>query len=169
MKIEVLKLGTLCQDIATELTGTLTHWVINLEMAVFYIFQPCGLNERGLPIAPVLLERARLKVKKADLEEVEVPFEILGSIVTDTASGYTGMATDFIRHRNGCFHVSIQPAGVIESTNTPIEKLDFDLRQCKGKRIIKQSPEVLKRSIESNPSPTRGVVRRAIPASLSRR
>lgn len=167
MKIKVLKLGTECQDIATQLTGMLTHWVLNLEKTVYYVFQPRGLNEDGLPVGKIFVEGARLKVQDADYEEVAVPFEILGSIVTDKASGFTGMAIEFVRHINGCFHVTIQPAGVVAKTNTPVKKIEIDLRQCKGGKIIELSPEMLKQSKELRPSPTGDDVLRAMPASLS--
>jgi hypothetical protein len=51
----------------------------------------------------------RLDIGENDFEMVEVPFEVFGTQVTDKASGFTGMATLFIRHINGCFHVEIQP------------------------------------------------------------
>jgi len=82
-----------------------------------------------------------------------VPIEILGTIVTDKPSGFTGMAIDFIRHINGCFHVTIQPKGLLKKNGNPIQKADFDLRQCTGKKIKELSESELKESKKKNPSP----------------
>jgi hypothetical protein len=96
----------------------------------------------------------RLIVSPEKFEEVEIPFEILGTTVTNKASGFSGMAVEFIRHINGCFHISIQPEGVLKATNTPICKAEFDLRECSGKMIAKMDEEQLKKSKVKNPSPT---------------
>jgi hypothetical protein len=155
MKITVLKLGTECTDKATGLKGTLTHWVFGLEQVVHYLLQPRGLDEKGQPVDRIFLCRERiLDAKDVDLEEVEIPYEILGTIVTDKASGFTGMATEFIRHINGCFHVAIQPKGVLPKDNSPIKSRDFDLRGCAGDKITELSETERKKSIEKTPSPT---------------
>jgi len=152
--LTVLKLGTECVDKATGLKGTLTHWAVDMGCRVRYLFQPRGLDDEGQPTGRLVLEEERLEVlSKDDFEEVEVPFEILGTIVTDKASGFTGMAIDFIRHINGCFHVSIQPKGILKKNGNPIQKSDFDLRQCTGKKIKELSEAELKESKNKNPSP----------------
>jgi len=155
MKIRVLKLGIACTDKATELKGTLTHWVINMEGFVNYLFQPRGLNEEGQPMDPIYLSVKRLdEVREDDFETVEVPFEIIGTKVTDKASGFTGMAVEFVRYINGCFHVSIQPKGINSETKIPIQKRDFDLRSCTGKKIVELSKPKLAKSKKRAPSPT---------------
>lgn len=166
MKIKALKLGTVCIDIATKLEGTLTHWVLDMDENIAYIFQPKGLADDGRPVKKHVLGLARLKVKPSDFEEVEVPFEILGSTVTANASGFTGMAVEFVRHINGCFHVTIQPAGVNKTTKTPVDKLDFDLRECTGPKIAKLSEPELKESKRERPSPTGDTFGDGMPASI---
>jgi hypothetical protein len=153
VKLRTLKLGTVCQDRATLLTGTLTHWLCDMDHCLQYLFQPRGLDNDGVPIKCLVLELSRLVVKEDDFEEVEVPFEILGTEVTDTATTFQGMAVEFIRHINGCFHVMIQPTGRNESTKQPFKKLDFDLRRCTGPKIIEFSEKELAKSIEKKPSP----------------
>lgn len=153
-KIEVIKLGTVCYDIATELDGTLTHWVVGMGCQVLYLFQPNGLDGEGQPVNNILLEIERLRYKREDLEKVEIPFEILGTIVKDKASGFTGMAVSFMRHINGCFHVYIQPKGVNAKTNSPIVRNDFDLRSCDGDMIKELNEKALARSKKKNPSPS---------------
>ena len=153
--LKLLKLGTRLNDRATLLTGTLTHWVIDMGQRVDYIFQPTGLNpENGSPLKHLSLEIERLEYSEENLEEVEIPFEILGSIVTDKASGFTGMAVGFVRHINGCFHVIIQPQGVLAKTNAPVCKSEFDLRQCEGEMITEMTDAELKKSKADKPSPS---------------
>jgi len=153
VKINVLKLGTTCIDKATELEGTLTHWAIDMGQRIDYLFQPKGLDERGLPVNKLILEEERLGITENDFETVDVPFDIIGSIVASKASGYTGMAIGFVRHINGCFHVVIQPKGISQKSGTPIQKCEFDLRECTGDKIIELSEKDLAQSKKDTPSP----------------
>ncbi len=132
-----------------------------------YIFQPKGLNEFGQPLPWIRLELERLETTDDMFEEVDVPVEILASQVTDNASGFTGMAVGFVRHINGCFHVAIQPKGVLEKTKTPVKRLDFDLRQCSGEMITKMTEEELAASKLSRPSPAGCVTDDGLPSSCS--
>lgn len=153
-KVKVLKLGVECGEKATGLMGTLTHWVINMGGVVDYVFQPKGLNEEGQPLKKLYLCLERLSVKEVNFETVEVPFEILGTQVTDRASGFNGMAIAFVRHFNGCFHVDIQPRGTLPKTGAPISSHDFDLRCCTGEKIIELTKPQLKKSRAERPSPS---------------
>ena len=165
MEIRVLKLGTVCLDKATQLKGTLTHCVLGMGPGIRYIFQPKGLDEEGQPVKRLIFEGERLEVSEEDFETIEVPFDILGSQVTDKASGFTGMAVKFIRHVNGCFHVAIQPKGVSPKTRMAIDENDFDLRGCIGEKIPSLTPSERKDSEEKRPSPAH-TVRENLPASL---
>ncbi|MCX6790110.1 MAG: hypothetical protein NTV60_01120 [Candidatus Kaiserbacteria bacterium] len=153
-RVQVLKLGTTCEDRATGLKGTLTHWIIQMSGVIDYVFQPKGLDENGQPFKKLYLCLDRLSVKEGDFEMVDVPFEILGTQVTDKASGFNGMAIAFIRHINGCFHVDIQPKGTVPKTGAPISSHDFDLRSCTGKKIIELSKPALEKSRVEKPSPS---------------
>jgi hypothetical protein len=166
MEFSTLKLGTVCKDRGTGLTGTLTHWVLDMDKSVQYVFQPKGLDSNGQPLDHLLLSVARLFVNESDFEEVDVPFEILGTEVADDASGFTGMAVDFIYHINGCFHVAIQPQGVVERTKAPIRKCEFDLRRCSGEKIIKLTEPELAESIERKPSPTGNILTSNVPTCV---
>jgi hypothetical protein len=155
MLIKTIKLGTVCKDKATTLEGTLTHWQCDMGGRIDYLFQPTGINpDDGQPVRKIALEPERLEVPPDSHEEIDVPFEILGSLVRDKASGFAGMAVCFVRHINGCFHVGIQPPGVLAKTQSPIRKCEFDLRECAGEKIPVLTPEEKKRSEEQNPSPT---------------
>jgi hypothetical protein len=162
-KITVLRLGTVCVDKATELSGTLTHWLMGMDCRIIYLFQPRGLDENGLPIKKLSLERERLEVKPEDYETVDVPFEILGSIITSKASGFTGMGVEFVRHINSCFHVVIQPKGLSPKTKEPVRKCDFDLRECEGEKINNPIGAELEQSKAERPSPTGDEVARDLP------
>lgn len=154
--IRVLKLGTECKDRATGLIGTVTHWMYDMGGGIEYLFQPRGLDKMGQPLKRIYVCSARLSVKDSDYENVPVPVEILGSVVTDKASGFTGMAVHFIRHINGCFHVLIQPEGTLAGENTPIMAVEFDLRGCSGPMIKEMSETQKTESKEKTPSPTGG-------------
>jgi hypothetical protein len=154
-KVKVIKLGTVCKDKATELTGTLTHWGYNMSGHIQYILQPKALGDDGQPVDSLCLEEDRLIVKKEEYELIEIPDEILGSIVTDRASGFTGMAVNFMRHINGCFHVYIQPSGLNAKTNQPIRRADFDLRSCEGEKIKNPQGKKLEESKKKEPSPSK--------------
>jgi len=167
VEIKVLKLGTVCRDKATELEGTLTHWVIDMSKRVYYLFQPKGLNEEGQPVKKIILEEERLDIRGSDFENVDVPFEIIGSTVTNKSSGFTGMAVEFVRHINGCFHVGIQPKGISPKTKMPIQKCDFDLRDCTGDKIVELSKLELAKSKVEKPSPTGDITQRDLPPNLS--
>lgn len=154
MKLIVLKLGTECRDKATGLQGTVTHWICNMEESVGYMFQPKMLDEEGQPVRKLYVTLERLEVEKDALEEIDVPLEILGSIVEDKASGFKGMGVELIMHISGCFHVTIQPEGVLPNKKTPISAHDFDLRRCVGDKIPKMTEEEIKQSEQTKPSPT---------------
>lgn len=153
-KVRVLKLGTECTDIPTGFRGTLSHWSYDMEGRIDYLLQPTGLNEEGQPLPYLHVCERRLDVKEEDHEEVEVPTEILGTVVKDTSTGFEGTAIDFMRHLNGCFHVFIQPKGTVGGKKEPIRKRDFDLRRCTGEMIKKLSEEERRQSERDTPSPT---------------
>ncbi len=158
-KIRVLKLGTECRDKATNAEGSVTHWSCNMGLQINYLFQPKGLNpENGQPLGEIGLELERLIFDAEQMEEVEVPIEILGSQVTDKASSFVGMAVSFVRHINGCFHVFIQPSGLLPTTNSIVKKRDFDLRGCVGEKIPVLNAVEQKKSEADNPSPREGAL-----------
>lgn len=153
--LRVLKLGTKCRDRATGLEGTLTHWFLNMGQEITYLFQPKLLDENGQPVKKLVVVEERLEINgDQDFEQVEIPFEILGTTVTNESSGFTGMGVEFIRHINGCFHVVIQPEGVVPGKNTPIKQCDFDLRECVGEYVPQLSEVELAESKVERPSPT---------------
>lgn len=155
-KIHAVKLGTVCTDIATGIEGTITHWLYNMSGEITYVLQPKGINMKlGLPVGRLNLELARLKVSQKAFEEVEIPHEVLGTEVEDKATGFKGMAVAFIRYINGCFHLVIQPAGLLEENNSPFPKAEFAIQGCKGPKIPELTPEAKKVVDTERPSPIR--------------
>jgi hypothetical protein len=132
-----------------------THAIIKMDKSVKYLFQPRGTNpEDGQPVERLFVGPERLNVPNDCYESVEIPFEILGTTVTDKASGFTGMALEFVRYTHGCFHVIIQPKGTLSKTKSAIKQAEFDLRQCEGKMIKQLNEAQLAESKKKNPSPT---------------
>lgn len=156
MIISTLRLGSTNTDLPTGLTGMLTHWRLDMDKSIRYLLQPKGLNPKTqTPLPAMGCEEVRLQ-DKSDREDIDVPFEILGTQVTDDASGYSGTAIAFMRHINGCFHVVIQAPGTSQKTGGKIDAHEFDLRRCSGPAIKRLSPAELKTSIQERPSPAPG-------------
>lgn len=155
-KIKVLKLGQVFTDTATGLEGTLTNWYLDMEGRIDYYFQPRGINpETGQPVGRQVLEGHRLTpIADVNYEEIEIKFDILGSQVTDKASGFTGTAVALIRHINGCLHVVVQPKGVLPKTGEAIKRSDFDTRELEGEKIPKLGESALAHSKQTTPSPS---------------
>lgn len=155
-QFETVRIHTVCVDKATQLEGRVTHWKIDMDKRIGYLFQPTGLSpEDGQPVRAVYLERSRL-ILPTDVscfEMVEIPTEILGTKVTHDASSFTGMATAFVRHPHGCFHVYIQPAGRLAKTNGPINEANFALTACSGEKITARPEQEKTAEEKSKPSP----------------
>ncbi len=153
-RIHAVRLNTVCTDIATGIEGTITHWLYNMSGEITYVLQPKGINSKsGLPVSRLNLELARLKVPAKGFEEVDIPNEILGTEVEDVATGFRGMAVAFIRYINGCFHIVIQPAGLLAENNSPFPKAEFAIQGCKGPKIPELTPEAKKVVDAERPSP----------------
>jgi hypothetical protein len=152
-KINVFKLRENNTDTATGATGMLTHMIIDKDLKTRYLLQPRAVNPKtGHPVEKIHLEPARLE-DQTKLEEIEIPIEVLGTVVKDEASGIEGTALSFVRHPNGCFHVHIQPKGVIEKTREPIKPIDVDFRQVTGEKVPVMTEEEKEVSRKKNPSP----------------
>jgi len=168
MKMYMLKLTTPCREKATGLNGMVTHAIIKMDKSIKYLFQPRGINpDDGQPVTKIFVGPERLILSPKDFKYVDIPFEILGTQVTDKASGFTGMATEFVRYTHGCFHVIIQPKGTLKKTNSPINHTEFDLRQCEGPMIKKLSQPELTKSKQKNPSPTNMKFTESLPRTSS--
>ncbi len=150
--MNIIELGVLVKDNASQLEGMLTHACVSPDMSVEYIFQPRGINpETGHPVSRLLVGASRFD--NPPMIDAPIPVEVMNTIVTDSASGLTGKATRLIYHLNGCIHVDIQPAGVVEKTKNPIASIEMDIRRLSGPAIKVMTKEERQADMAERPSP----------------
>jgi hypothetical protein len=150
----IIKLGTKVTDLPTGQTGLITHLHIEQDGRLQYLLQPNGLNPKdGQPVKRIWTVPERLKGATAD-HRVELPLEVLGTKVKDTASGFSGIATAIQLHISGCLHVVVQPQGVLKESGERIEPFDFDIRRLEGKAIKQMTEEERDRDQVKRPSPS---------------
>ena len=151
MILKLIELGTKVEDKASGIEGMLTH-VQLCDQTVHYLFQPKGISpETGQPVKPDWITEDRVKGgKKIDMD---IPMEILSTIVTDKASGYKGYVIALTRHINGCVHALVQAKGTVKATGNLIEPTDFDIRRLSGRKIPKLTQTQKKKSEKKHPSP----------------
>jgi hypothetical protein len=126
---------------------------IRMDESVGYFLQPLGLDEKGEPHDRLNVKVEHLDVAPTDYHEIDVPMNILGSIVTDDLSTFTGMAMAFYWHLNGCLHVVVQAPAKDGKIPQPLE---FDLRHCSGDQIPKLTEAEVTASEKATPSPAGG-------------
>lgn len=150
--MKLLKLGAIVRENISNLDGMLTHVIIYIGGNIEYMFQPRGINPRTMkPIDMILVQGARIVGGK--YEEINVPIEILGEKAEDIATGFKGKVTSIIYHINGCLHISIKPEGIVKSTGSPIDSVEFDIRRVKGLKFKPLSEKEMEVSKEKTPSP----------------
>lgn len=149
-KFKIFKLGQIATDTATKVKGTLTMALIDMNRSVMYSVQPKKLTDDGIPVKAIWLAAARLE--GGELIEVDLPLDVLGTEVEDTATGFKGTAINLFLHHSGCVHVDVQPKGEAKDGN-PVESRDFYIWRLKGKAIPKQSEKQLEKQQLEKPSP----------------
>lgn len=148
----MIELGSFVTDIATGIEGMVTHLQIEMDGTEYLRFQPRGLNPKsGQPVDSMWLVEARL-TGGTRISTPDLPLHILGTIVEDEASGFTGMAVNMILHINGCVHFNVQAKGQ-QDTGAPIEQCNFDVRRLKGEAITPMTKEEQKKDEKERPSP----------------
>lgn len=149
----MIELGSIVTDVATGLEGMVTNLQIEMDHSMAYRFQPRGLNPKtGQPVDGTWLVESRLSGgNRIDFPE-HLPFDVLGTIVEDKASGFTGMAISMVFHQNGCVHFNVQPNTQQES-GAPVEASNFDVRRLKGEAIQEMTKEEQKIDEKKRPSP----------------
>ncbi len=154
--IKVFKLESVIEETETGLTGMLTHWIYNRDNSIRYVFQPRGLNPKDQqPVDRIVINPSTIP-DGTPMEDFEIPDGVLGSFVTDRASGFAGSASAFVCHLDGCLHVRVQPKGIVEETRAPIQATEFDMRRLDGDAIKKMTPEEVEKSKKEVPSPAGG-------------
>ena len=147
------KVRTTVTDKATGETGMLTHVGIEMDGSVSCCIQPQRTNPKtGHPVSTFWCVPTRLVSVETIPFPAHIPFDALGSTITDTSSGITGMAIAFLIHPNGCLHVHIQPRGTTEDGDR-IRPYDVDLLCCEGEKLPKLTPAEFTAAREQRPSP----------------
>ena len=149
----MLKLGTYVVDRTTKQNGMLTHMQMEQNGNVYYSFQPRGLNPKtGEPLDIRWLVDTNIEGSEY-MPTPDIQLEVLGSIATDMASGYTGHAVCLRLHLNGCVHVTLQSCEILSETGTVPLAVDFDIRRLSGEKIKSLTVEELDESKLETPSP----------------
>ena len=151
-KKEIIKLGQIVTDKFTETTGMLMCFNIDTIGNELYLFQPKQISPKTLaPVGVFWLTADRLgEVLK---EKVELPTEILGTIVVDEATSFKGSVIDITYHLNGCVHVNIKAAGIIPETGSTIDTYEVDYRRLSGEFVNKMTEAEVTKSKKEKPSP----------------
>lgn len=146
-------LGSIVTDTATGNDGMVTHLQIEMGGARFYSFQPRGLNpETGSPVESTWVVPDRL-TGGDDEPEPELPLNVLGTLVTDEASGFSGIATGICLHISGCVHVTVQPRGKLTKTGAAPRSESFDIRRLVGDSIKRMTKQQRAADQAARPSP----------------
>lgn len=147
------QLGIMCTDTVTGLKGMLTHFHVELNGARFYNFQPHGLNPKtGQPQEMLWIVEGRVSGGQ-DVDEPDLPVNVLGTQVQDKASGFSGTATALTLHINGCVHIIVQPKGRLAETGDTIKQHEFDIRRLVGDAIKALTEDEYQKDIVKRPSP----------------
>ena len=148
----MLKLGTEVTDITAGQVGMLTHMQVEMNLNEYYNFQPRGLNPKtGEPVDVRWLVDSSIE-GGVEVIPPYLPLELLGSQVTDNASGFAGTVVSLRLHINGCVHASVQSSQILETGTVPLS-VDFDIRRLSGEKIPVLTDEALETSQSINPSP----------------
>ena len=149
----MFQLGVPVTDAATDLKGMLTILHVDMDRSRVYCFQPKGLNpDTGEPVEPLWMAPNRVKGGVL-VPQPDIPYSILGTEVTDRASGFTGTAISLILHTTGCFHVNVQPGEKIKKTGSVGKACNFDIRRLEGPALRKLSQAEVKQDKKDRPSP----------------
>lgn len=149
----VIKVGSFCTDKATNLRGMVTKMHVELNRAIFYSFQPSGLNpEDGEPLKGMWVSQDRLEGGER-IPMPDIPLNVLGTHAKDLATPFEGMITTMCLHISGCVHVGIQPSASHPKTGGPISAYDFDIRRVTGPAIPLMSEQQREADQQKKPSP----------------
>lgn len=149
--IRVKQLGSTTIDLATKKEVTVTHMNIDSSGAIQYYAQPKGLSEDGRPLRPFMVTGSR--IPDAPETNIAAPMDVIGSAVTDKASGYTGTAIGLFYHIDGCVHVVVQGDGMT-SKGEVVESQEFNILRLEGEEIEPLTDEEAEEERAARPSPT---------------
>ena len=112
-------LGLKVTDSITGIKGILLSMVKTLGGSEKYLLKQYGLNsETNRPHTGIWIESGRIEDGVSMPEEEFHYLYLLGKTVTDTISGFNGVATDIITTLDGGTLVGIQPTAILIKTGT---------------------------------------------------
>lgn len=159
---EIVKLNEPVKDRFTGQKGAAVLLDINTDGSRTYLFQPRNLSpETHQPVTPFWTTEDRLEGAKMVPLPQRIPFEALGTIVTDSVTGFSGSLLGFAIHPTGCLHVQIQPAGT-QKSGEKIAACDFCITRVTGKELTRLSKAEVEAEHRTRPSPTGNVPARKI-------
>jgi hypothetical protein len=149
--MKLKKLGLKVKEIATGVSGILTHAAIHSDETVVYWFRPNGLNSDtgSLPSGKWITPN---RVGGGRSEEVNIPASILLTEVEHKHSGFKGIVTELQLHINGCVHAYVQPVG-LDKNGDMKNTVDFSTLELDGKAIKKLTQAQKANEKKKNPSP----------------
>lgn len=155
--MKVYKLGVPVKDNISGVQGILTHLTVSGPTNMEYVFQPKSINPSTGTFADIIF-LATERINNGILEEVDIPFDVIGTAAEDIATGYKGKIAQLVYHMNGCLHVGLKRPGLNESGNT-FPAIEFDIRRLKGPKLKPLSDKKLEDSKKKFPSPISVITR----------
>ena len=149
MKIKTYKMNSAVEDTASGLKGVVTMIQIDTDNVPLYLVQPKGLKPSGEVKDAKWFVGGRLIGK--EMEEKEIPVDILKTEVKDKITGFKGIATSLVYHVSGCLHIQFASK---ETEKSPSQSYDFSILRLEGKAIKKMNEPEIKEEIKKRPSPS---------------
>jgi hypothetical protein len=117
-------LGHKATDKITGLKGVITAYAEFLHAPKRIELSPVKL-EKGEPAKPVWLDEPRLKVSSVQIKVPDFDATVeLGKEVTDSLTGFKGIATGRFVFMNGCIRIEVTPTTLKDGV--PLEAQSFD-------------------------------------------
>jgi hypothetical protein len=163
--LEAFPLGIFAVDSATKLEGVLTMMSIESENNRAYLFQPSIISAKTkIPMKPYWVDESRIESTEADLEPLHPnlvkALPVLGTVVEDYVTDFTGVAVALQLHLSGCVHVDVQSDEFDEVTESLVPAQNFDIRRLTGDSIEETTAEEELESEVRHPSPVEYIPRR---------
>lgn len=122
---------------------------IDIDKSILYLVQPKGVKTSGEINDSKWAIHGRLSGK--EMEEKEIPMEILKTAVKDKITGFKGIATSLVYHVTGCIHVQFASK---ETKKAPSQTYDFSILRLEGDAIKKMNEIEIKEEVKKRPSPS---------------
>lgn len=149
MKIKVYKMNSAVKDTVSGFKGIVTMMQIDIDHSILYLIQPNGVKSSGEINDSKWFVGGRLVGK--EMEEKDIPMEILKTQVRDKITGFKGIATSLVYHVTGCLHVQFASK---ETKKVPSQTYDFSILRCEGEAIKKMDEGEVEKELKDKPSPS---------------